>query len=911
MTSSSNDEDNDNDNTSSTPNTTTLPSDVQSTASTRLSDGGVDEFQILYQHERSGINMMKTRKDANEIRLRSLLASVTESEAFVEIIRNDMAKMTPRKKVSFRQKEADVAEFPSQPSSQELKPVASTKSNSSPARTLRKFMVEDDDAISEITGNFTIGSNKSQRSDRDIPRTPVSMTNVIVPTEPRWVPKEQPMFQIKRSPANNEIKKATLSQRDLDQHRSDPPFTTGKAPTATGEVEINMSDYTAKLRSGDSQGSSSHSSRFQRPSSISTDGTSSQQVGYTQMSLSDLSSVWKWSSSSSSGGGALTTHTEESPADGVYMNLVMGDTPATANSPRNYQSSLFPTVSTAPLPLVPKNSMWGDSSDAAQSSAVYSDAAATMINSDDAVAISLPSTDSIQTVDGDCAYPVPSGQAFPPFQLMSTANLLGQHVAIGIPVVAAAAMPAETNSEVELDQSINSSPNWVKSSLMKLKKKKWSKKKETKTGATTDVNKLAGQSGRLPKAERPSSSILKPVNHPPVFQHAVITRLHTSDKSTSDTMLFSREHQMSNGQRAEAPARLTQSDPAICYQASSKALAAGYPPPNDIESGVARLIPVTSNAPKTFHIGIGDVTADVCSVISGDPSSSKQSKDISDEQSGHDYSVSSQKYGFSPQDKQASGKRQSMDPLMASARNDPMSALFHTPQDKSQPIAAECDYAYDFHDSLGYNVESMRQRQTTNKSRKIFWCLICTLLVLACAIPIGIIAGRRTVGSGNAPSSAPSVGTTTPARSRNALVEFLSGISVDNGTALSYPGTPQYQAVSWLLEKNDPSLWQGGQRLIQRYALATLYFALGGKLWKHNENWLIDDDECLWHSESENPCEYGAIVELHLSFNGLKGSLPDEISLLESLRSLDLSGNSITRSLPGSFWQLKDSLRKY
>jgi hypothetical protein len=119
----------------------------------------------------------------------------------------------------------------------------------------------------------------------------------------------------------------------------------------------------------------------------------------------------------------------------------------------------------------------------------------------------------------------------------------------------------------------------------------------------------------------------------------------------------------------------------------------------------------------------------------------------------------------------------------------------------------------------------------------------------------------------------------------------LSDISVDNGTALSYPGTPQYEAVSWLLDKNDPSLWEGGQRLIQRYALATLYFALGGKLWKQNGKWLVDDDECLWYIDSENPCEYGAMVELHLSFNGLKGSLPEEISLLENLRSLDLSGN--------------------
>jgi hypothetical protein len=104
MTSSSNDEDNDNgnDNTSTTPTAT-----LAATFSPRLRrDFPMVELMnfSMYQHERGGINQMKSRKDANEIRLRSLLASVTESEAFVEIIRNDMAKMTPRK-VSFRQKE--------------------------------------------------------------------------------------------------------------------------------------------------------------------------------------------------------------------------------------------------------------------------------------------------------------------------------------------------------------------------------------------------------------------------------------------------------------------------------------------------------------------------------------------------------------------------------------------------------------------------------------------------------------------------------------------------------------------------------------------------------------------------------------------------------------------------------------
>ena len=70
------------------------------------------------------------------------------------------------------------------------------------------------------------------------------------------------------------------------------------------------------------------------------------------------------------------------------------------------------------------------------------------------------------------------------------------------------------------------------------------------------------------------------------------------------------------------------------------------------------------------------------------------------------------------------------------------------------------------------------------------------------------------------PSSSPSSG----------LLGFLAENSFDNGTALDIPGSPQQQAINWLL--NESGLVAMDYHLLQTYALVTLYFATSGKQWK-------------------------------------------------------------------------------
>lgn len=149
-------------------------------------------------------------------------------------------------------------------------------------------------------------------------------------------------------------------------------------------------------------------------------------------------------------------------------------------------------------------------------------------------------------------------------------------------------------------------------------------------------------------------------------------------------------------------------------------------------------------------------------------------------------------------------------------------------------------------------------------------------------------------------------------------------------TALLRPSSYQSNAYSWLLA--DPSLGNYPDwRILQRYALAAVYFATGGAHWNNAANWLDNHQhhECQWytlqneigHMADEwldiaiaNPCEEdpinstttpgeitfqtGQYKHLWLGLNNLKGKIPPELTLLSSMRTLSLHGNALTGPLP-------------
>ncbi|CAB9519010.1 LRR receptor-like serine threonine-protein kinase [Seminavis robusta] len=146
------------------------------------------------------------------------------------------------------------------------------------------------------------------------------------------------------------------------------------------------------------------------------------------------------------------------------------------------------------------------------------------------------------------------------------------------------------------------------------------------------------------------------------------------------------------------------------------------------------------------------------------------------------------------------------------------------------------------------------------------------------------------------------------------------------------PVSPQSRAFAWLMEEIDILHNLTEQRVVQRFVLATFYFANSEERWYFDDNWLNHSvHECLWYSSLEqwyftsaasihipldhiSPCEQdvpgnleggilyqgdGILKHFWLSFNGLMGSgIPPELYLLTELKSLVLDGFNLTSTIP-------------
>jgi len=134
---------------------------------------------------------------------------------------------------------------------------------------------------------------------------------------------------------------------------------------------------------------------------------------------------------------------------------------------------------------------------------------------------------------------------------------------------------------------------------------------------------------------------------------------------------------------------------------------------------------------------------------------------------------------------------------------------------------------------------------------------------------------------------------------KNKIEKLLVDIS---GESLQLEGSPQLKALQWIL--NDDFSINHSEKdevLIQRYALATIYYSTFGDGWVVNDSWLSDVSECEWHGIT---CNDDYVIELKLDENQLEGSLPDEIGVLLSLESLNADDNSITGSIPSTIGNL-------
>jgi len=139
-------------------------------------------------------------------------------------------------------------------------------------------------------------------------------------------------------------------------------------------------------------------------------------------------------------------------------------------------------------------------------------------------------------------------------------------------------------------------------------------------------------------------------------------------------------------------------------------------------------------------------------------------------------------------------------------------------------------------------------------------------------------------------------------------ISSLSGIEV-----LDDPHHPAFTARSWIANEDSLQLCPGDPNFTQRYALALLYFYTSGDNWIRctkdtntpctGKSFLSNFHECSWGGVT---CDsLLRIKKLNLDENNLKGSIPEELKLLDQLEELDLDSNSLVGHFPSWVGSMK------
>jgi hypothetical protein len=160
----------------------------------------------------------------------------------------------------------------------------------------------------------------------------------------------------------------------------------------------------------------------------------------------------------------------------------------------------------------------------------------------------------------------------------------------------------------------------------------------------------------------------------------------------------------------------------------------------------------------------------------------------------------------------------------------------------------------------------------------------------------------------NVPSTSPSTKpSSAPTSLQVYILDLLSAAAPDSLISmLDDFNSPQATAFEWL-QLNTIRATQPDRIILQRFALATLYYSTSGDKWRRNDGWLTEENECLWYTRSLlSPCNsLGEYTHLNLPSNSLAGSLPGELALLApSLQTISVPTNSLIGGIPTAIGQL-------
>lgn len=148
----------------------------------------------------------------------------------------------------------------------------------------------------------------------------------------------------------------------------------------------------------------------------------------------------------------------------------------------------------------------------------------------------------------------------------------------------------------------------------------------------------------------------------------------------------------------------------------------------------------------------------------------------------------------------------------------------------------------------------------------------------------------------------------------------LTSLSATTISGLPKDSTdPIVRAAVWLTSQDTTN---APEFALFRFALASLYYALGGDNWTDKSGWLSPSRHyCDWHGVECCPELLGSVsctytdfykfIQLDLFRNNLVGTIPITIGLFTDLQSIFFNENTISGNLPTHFGELPKLHRVY
>ncbi|CAB9518573.1 LRR receptor-like serine threonine-protein kinase [Seminavis robusta] len=279
---------------------------------------------------------------------------------------------------------------------------------------------------------------------------------------------------------------------------------------------------------------------------------------------------------------------------------------------------------------------------------------------------------------------------------------------------------------------------------------------------------------------------------------------------------------------------------------------------------------------------------------------------------------------------------------------------------ENETTAQDLPQAQDY--SPDENNTNREERMTRFKTKVLFGVIIVLLLAIAIMLVVIFASGNKTVETVMPSPSPTSIPTAAPTSYSEYWLSLFPEATVS--AILEEPASPQSRAFEWLVEEMDVLHNLTDQRVVQRFVLATFYFANSEEQWLFSNNWLNHSvHECLWYSSLEDwyffseaniyipldhitPCEQypagyledgilyqgdGILKHFWLSFNGVHhprralwpfkfgvsfdvgmwafGSIPEALGSLSKLGVIHFFYNSLTGTIPSSLFSLTNSMQ--